>query len=592
MKRLIITLILAITATPILLQANDYDESWWPTATPDSANTVSGEAVTIPVLGNDLGIKLTLRSVNTTTVKFGSATLSADKQSVIYQSAKGFSGTDTFWYDFEDAKGRANAAMVTVEVSSSGDDKPLAWPTAGYDTATTTVNTAIEIDVLNNDEGVGLSLTEVNTTTVKLGSAIINEDSQTIQYTPPAGFTGSDEFWYVFNDQWGRTNAGKISLMVDNKTEYSGGWPTAVPDNAATLNTESVIIPVLDNDLGLGLTLTKTNTTTVKLGKTVIDGDKILYSPPAGFTGEDSFWYDFEDSQGRANSTQVFVSVSDNATLSTIAFCGSNYRTNGTKAGTFITDEKLTIQETRIDKVGSNIFTAPAPDLAVIGDRRYYTVEDSTAGSVSVMLEEAGETKTITAFPIEFAIRGFGVYDGIFFFTAYQQTYSNFELYMHDESGYKALGIYATNLRLLTNLSAPYFSTVTFNDSGILENKYLRLDENRREIIKVAAETIANNVDQTIPSIFYKDGIDYITKYSDIISRTTSLIQQNSDGDVLSRRPANVDKAIINEGRLLFTTIEHTDRIGEVSGFVETTYPAKLFTVNANQEIIELAVCE
>ena len=48
----------------------------------------------------------------------------------------------------------------------------------------------------------------------------------------------------------------------------------------------------------------------MSLTKEIIE-DKIEYTPYQGFIGEDSFWYQFTDARGRANSTQVKITVSE-----------------------------------------------------------------------------------------------------------------------------------------------------------------------------------------------------------------------------------------------------------------------------------------
>lgn len=593
MKRPTLPLSLAITALSIasLSAANAaYDESWWPTATPDVAKANTGESITIPVLSNDLGISLQLSSVNTTTTGLGSATLSADKQSVVYQSAKRFSGTDTFWYDFIDVKGRANAAKVTVEVAAQ-TTKPLAWPSAGYDTAETTINTSIDIDVLNNDEGTGLTLREVNGTTVKLGKALINVDTQTINYTPPSNFTGTDEFWYVFSDQWGRTNAGKITLSVNGKTNYNGGWPTAIKDITATINTQTVLIPVLENDLGEGLKLIETNATTVKLGKASIEGSQIRYTPPSNFAGEDSFWYAFEDEQGRTNSTQVFITISENKEPSEITFCENNYRSDGTKEGTTITNEPLSIQETVIDGVEVNTFpTQQLGDFAVVGNRRYYLENNDTDLQVILWVEEDGNTKKVLTITNEFTIAPLGIFGDSLFYSA---TGTTTGVFMNDGDNNTYLGDYPTSLKMLTNKSAPYFKYT--GDNAYLETgvQFLRLNEEGTRLNYVAIEYFFNRINQTVFSLFYRDGIDYISKSSSYSSPPTqsysvNTYQQDFNGETLSTIQAAVSKAVVSENRLFFTTssVSTTGTNGEI-----TDIPAKLFSVNAYHDIVELATC-
>ncbi|PWQ94300.1 DUF1566 domain-containing protein [Leucothrix arctica] len=280
----------------------------WPDAQSDSSETTLDQAIDIEVLSNDVGVNLKIILVNTSTVNGGVASISTDEQRIRYIPPTGFIGTDEFWYNFEDHWGRVNAAKVTVEVTSEELVKPIEWPAANEDLIDAVIDTTTIVSVLENDIGSGLILTSVNTSTVKNGSASLSEDKLKIVYIPPQSYIGDDEFWYVFSDSWGRTNAAKVVITV--KPDYSA-WPSAVADYVETNKNNSLLIPVLDNDVGEELQLVTVNTFTTGSGQAKIEEAGISYTPAIDFIGTDSFWYSFEDAQGRKNSTQVFVTVLD-----------------------------------------------------------------------------------------------------------------------------------------------------------------------------------------------------------------------------------------------------------------------------------------
>ena len=85
-------------------------------------------------------------------------------------------------------------------------------PDADSDTATTTVDTPTTIDLLANDTGTGLKLKSVYQNTAFGGTTTTNES--VITYTPPAGFTGTDEFWYEVVDNNGQTNSARVTVEV------------------------------------------------------------------------------------------------------------------------------------------------------------------------------------------------------------------------------------------------------------------------------------------------------------------------------------------------------------------------------------------
>jgi hypothetical protein len=195
------------------------------------------------------------------------------------------------------------------------------WPTSVGDSVTLTADQRVYLPVLDNDIGIELVLFDVNTTTSKLGSVEMDTDKTGVFYQSADGFTGEDSFWYAFEDNLGRTNAAQVIVTVLEPTPVNPpeeveedlylGWPVATPDNVTALKDESVVIAVLENDNGLELGLTDVNEVTVSNGSAAIIEDKIEYTPYQGFIGEDSFWYQFTDARGRANSTQVKITVSE-----------------------------------------------------------------------------------------------------------------------------------------------------------------------------------------------------------------------------------------------------------------------------------------
>ena len=285
----------------------------WPEANPDNVATALDQPLTISVLSNDVGTGLELVAVNAITTAGGSVVLNSDKQTVNYQPPSGFKGNDEFWYDFEDAEGRANAAKVTVNVGAETDigERPEAWPVAVTDTASLSEMAAIMIPVLDNDIGVGLTLKSVNEWSLNGGRIRMTADRKTLSYEtliPTSEWPATDEFWYVFEDAWGRTNSAKVTVLL-GYADKPEAWPDAIADSVTVNKNTPTKINVLVNDVGEGLSLKSVNTSSVNWGTISINGDKALYTPRYDFTGEDEFWYVFEDAWGRTNSAKVSIMV-------------------------------------------------------------------------------------------------------------------------------------------------------------------------------------------------------------------------------------------------------------------------------------------
>ena len=86
-------------------------------------------------------------------------------------------------------------------------------PVAVDDTATTSENTAVTVDVLNNDSDPdGDALTVGSVTQGTHGSVINNGDDVT--YTPDSGFSGTDSFTYTVSDGNGGTDTATVTVTV------------------------------------------------------------------------------------------------------------------------------------------------------------------------------------------------------------------------------------------------------------------------------------------------------------------------------------------------------------------------------------------
>ena len=606
---------LTMLTLPVAVTAN---ESPWPVGVVDQAESQTQQTITIPVIANDIGNSLEITEVNTTTVGLGSASISSDKKSVVYQSASEFFGTDSFWYAFKDDQGRTNAAKVTVNVSTA-QTRPPEWPSAAYESPEIAFNQTTELNVLDNDQGVGLRITQVNTTSIKLGSVSISADGKSLIYTPPQGFSGNDEFWYVFSDSWGRTNAGKVTPIVKPGTDYSA-WPTATPDYADTVSTRSVLIPVLNNDIGGDLSLNTVNTTTVGLGSARIEGDYIRYVPAASYSGQDSFWYSFVDKQGRANSTQVFVNVTQNTQLSSIAFCGVNYFTDGTPENTTTSGNPVDSSAVELNTSPDVAqFTSPSGAFAVVNDRRYYL--EASGGKKHLMVEKNGQSSTVRTFSATETVYGIGIRDSKLYLayipdeqyeyvpggstTARQHT-----LLSHDGESMHDLGTYLLLTSTPIEMMATQGSTLVryigrqnigdgpevISNRGETPYQYLEIiPEDNKAIFLAKHANLAwrsgrvSNVEQ-LELLHYDQHL--ITSTRNVITGTYPATTYQLHPISRSLYPdGRLEKAVLSNNRLLLTTTPHTNDINWVTPNPE--FPAKLFSFDSfTGWFTELASCE
>lgn len=181
-----------------------------PTAFDDVYSAAENSTLNIPapgVLTNDVDPQndvLTAELVSGPA--HGVVTLNSDG-SFVYTPDLDFVGADSFVYRCKDATYSSNDATVNIYV---GNQAPIANP----DSANTSENTPVTIDVLLNDSDPdGDPIHVVNVTTPKNGTAVINADD-TITYTPNATFSGTDSFDYTIDDGKGGTDTATVTITV------------------------------------------------------------------------------------------------------------------------------------------------------------------------------------------------------------------------------------------------------------------------------------------------------------------------------------------------------------------------------------------
>jgi len=188
--------------------------------------TTAGVAVDINVLANDVplaGTTLDPASIIVTQPANGVVTVDLVTGIVTYTQNPGFVGIDVFTYTVADnLLAVSNTATVSVEVTN-------APPVAANDTAVTNVNTAVVINVVTNDtdaDGTVNPASVAIATPPASGSALVNQVTGAVTYTPNANFTGADSFTYTVNDNLGAaSNAASVSITVSVPATATGGAP-------------------------------------------------------------------------------------------------------------------------------------------------------------------------------------------------------------------------------------------------------------------------------------------------------------------------------------------------------------------------------
>ncbi|MEV0896771.1 Ig-like domain-containing protein [Actinoplanes sp. NPDC049802] len=269
-----------------------------PVAVDDVYTVRQQGATTLAVLVNDTdantGQDLMLGGTGAATR--GTATPTADG-TVGYAPAPGATGQDTFDYTVRDEVGGSDTGTVTVTIDEA--------PAATDDQAFTGAATPVDITVLTNDsDPENRPLTVTGTGNPGHGFATVQAHG-TIRYAPRHGYTGMDTFGYTIRDPIGNVANARISVRVANAS------PVARPDRAAALAGRPVEVDVLANDTddNPGQTLVISAAGPAGRGATTIVGDRVRYTPPAGWTGQDHFRYAVSDGAGGAAETTVEITV-------------------------------------------------------------------------------------------------------------------------------------------------------------------------------------------------------------------------------------------------------------------------------------------
>jgi len=259
-----------------------------PIAFPDAATTPNTQPITVNVLANDIGICSDDIIVTVLTQPTsGSASVNATNQ-VIYTPQAGFTGTVTFTYTVCDlcSPTACDETTVTITVTGGGPPPVDIQP----DVVQTPFETPIQINVLANDFGANLTITQF--TQPDNGTVTYSPDGTQLIYTPDAGFSGVDYFFYTACNSLTNVCGTTIVSVTVLPPDAANLPPTANNDMVSTPFETPALIPVLANDSDPeGQPLTVTFVSNPANGTALIVGNQVLYTPNTDFTGFDTFTY-------------------------------------------------------------------------------------------------------------------------------------------------------------------------------------------------------------------------------------------------------------------------------------------------------------
>ncbi|WP_156490889.1 tandem-95 repeat protein, partial [Marinomonas atlantica] len=270
-----------------------------PVAVDDTASTNEDTVVTIDVLANDTDLDGDTLTITDVSVPEAQGTVAIVDGKVQFTPADNFNGDATISYTITDGTA-TDSADVTVTVAPQNDG-----PVAVDDTASTSEDTVVTIDVLANDtdlDGDTLTITEASVPAEQGTVAIVDGK---VQFTPADNFNGDATISYTITDGTA-TDSAEVTVTVDAVND----GPVAVDDTASTSEDTVVTIDVLANDTDLdGDTLTITDVSVPEAQGTVaiVDG-KVQFTPADNFNGDATISYTITDGTA-TDSAEVTVTV-------------------------------------------------------------------------------------------------------------------------------------------------------------------------------------------------------------------------------------------------------------------------------------------
>lgn len=256
---------------------------------------------------------------------------------VKYTPNAGYTGWDSFsLVAFDDWSEVSNVAGFAITVHP-----PNQPPTAQNDSYNVYHGEQFnaQISIFDNDsDDLGFTLVNSNIVTA-LGVNIVIDENGKFSYVPPAGFEGVDTFQYSIVDNAGLTSTATVTLNIAYKNK-----PIAVADNYITQKNTQLVTDgtagkeaLFANDYTpdgqtYAYTCNVENKATTAGGTVQIQANGLFtYTPPANFTGQDTFTYTVNNANGSSvgNVTinviptiYVRIAESDTKFEHQILFCG------------------------------------------------------------------------------------------------------------------------------------------------------------------------------------------------------------------------------------------------------------------------------
>ena len=296
-----------------------------PTTTDDQANVPEDAAETwINVLANDSARPDRNESLSIATVgtasNGGKVRIVGEK--IGYTPLPNFFGVENFLYTVSDGSGSLATAQVTVSVTNDQADAPVVRDDQFFVREDSTDNALAVLEDNGNGrdfdpDGDELALVQAGPQGSEGGRIQLDAERRRILYNPRKNFSGEETFSYTVSDGE-RLASGRVSVSVDN---VDNDPPVALDDQFEVKEDSSAnALSVLGSEEsgldwdpeGLPVFVLEVDPQASQGGRLQVreDRERVLYTPLANFSGEESFVYTISDGLLTAKGTGIVVVTS------------------------------------------------------------------------------------------------------------------------------------------------------------------------------------------------------------------------------------------------------------------------------------------
>ncbi|WP_197465357.1 Ig-like domain-containing protein [Marinomonas sp. TW1] len=362
-----------------------------PVSENDTATTVQNTPVTIDVLANDTdpdGDTLTLSSPS---VPANQGTVAIVDGKLVFTPAVDFNGEAIMTYTAEDGSGNSDTATVTVTVTSSGVSNTA--PVAEDDTGATVEDTAVTLDVVDNDSDVDGDTLTVTNPILESGQGTVSISNNTLIFVPADNFNSEAIITYSIEDGNGGSDTARVTISV-SAVEDS---PVANDSTATVEEDSSVIIDVLANAAdpdGDPLTIVSASVPASQGSVSIVDG-KLVFTPAENFNGEAIITYTIEDDKGNSDSATVSVTV--NSVQDAPVVNNTNTSITVDEGGSVVIDVLSNVSDADGDTVTVTSSSSNQGQVQILDNKVVFTPASNFSGNATITYTVSDGVNSTTA---------------------------------------------------------------------------------------------------------------------------------------------------------------------------------------------------